>query len=182
MSFSSTTRPTSGGTGTPAATSLITTADGDARYPRITFGILQTNFDGAQNSSTLQDVTGLTFSLEAGTYQIEAFINHNGNASSATAGTKTKLNFTGSSTGAIGHLFRSSDNATTSSGAVSGPVSSNPFVTSDLTNRSQNFFVRGQFVATTSGTFSAQISQSVATVSANTTAGAGSYVRLIRTN
>ena len=30
--FSSTTRPTSGGTGTPAATSLITTADGDARY------------------------------------------------------------------------------------------------------------------------------------------------------
>jgi hypothetical protein len=37
-SFSSTTRPTSGGTGTPAATSLITRADGDARYNSIENG------------------------------------------------------------------------------------------------------------------------------------------------
>ena len=44
--FSSTTRPTSAGTGTPEATSLITRADGDARFSQVagsnTFGGIQT--------------------------------------------------------------------------------------------------------------------------------------------
>jgi lysophospholipase L1-like esterase len=40
--FSSTTRPTSGGTGTPAATSLITRNDGDVRYGTFVQGIAAT--------------------------------------------------------------------------------------------------------------------------------------------
>lgn len=72
-SFTSTTRPTSAGTGTPSSTDLITRADGDARYP-----FPETKASSAQmdaTTGTLADVTGLTgWTLEANrTYRVELF-------------------------------------------------------------------------------------------------------------
>jgi len=68
--FTSTTRPTSAGTGTPAATSLITRADGDARYA---FAQAKLCSQTSITSGTFTDVTGWSgWNLEANTwYKIE---------------------------------------------------------------------------------------------------------------
>ena len=66
--FPSTTRPTSAGTGTPAANSLITRADGDARYFQNQFAR-----QGAQISKTdTTPATVASLTIEAGTYRIFA--------------------------------------------------------------------------------------------------------------
>jgi hypothetical protein len=65
--FSSTTRPTSAGTGTPAATSLITRADGDARYGGPFYDL-----DGSASHSESAATTPVkTVVLPVGTYLIE---------------------------------------------------------------------------------------------------------------
>jgi len=63
--FTSTTRPTSAGTGTPGATSLITRADGDARYSDTSTNYILTNQTRADNAlftgaSTLITIPRLT--------------------------------------------------------------------------------------------------------------------------
>jgi len=71
--FSSTTRPTSAGTGTPAATSLITTADGDARYGSSVQFVMGS--DAAITAATFANVTGATVALEASSnYSFEGFL------------------------------------------------------------------------------------------------------------
>jgi hypothetical protein len=69
-SFPSTTRPTSGGTGTPAANSLITEADGDGLYGRMYFA-RSTNTTTVNNSTAFVDI-GCEITLPAGTYAIDA--------------------------------------------------------------------------------------------------------------
>jgi len=69
QSFSSTTRPTSSGTGTPAATSLITRDDGDTRYGALSSIVLAADSAGINNTIALQS-TGLSLTLAAGTYEI----------------------------------------------------------------------------------------------------------------
>jgi len=65
--FTSTTRPTSAGTGTPAATSLITAADGDIRYGGPIYDL-----DGSgSNSETTATTPIKTVILPVGTYLIE---------------------------------------------------------------------------------------------------------------
>jgi hypothetical protein len=69
--FSSTTRPTSGGTGTPEATSLITRADGDARYGQVFFtsGELATDLDTAQDiAPPITDIPVGTYALTCDIY------------------------------------------------------------------------------------------------------------------
>lgn len=69
-SFTSTTnRPTSAGTGTPAATSLITRADGDARYGQEYIQIIST----AVQAFSTAFVNGPDLVLPAGTYDFELF-------------------------------------------------------------------------------------------------------------
>ena len=85
-SFTSTTRPTSSGTGTPAATSLITRDDGDARYGGArTVYTSSAQIDSTTNTSTRQDVTGCTgISIDAnGLYLLEVYGETTHNASSA---------------------------------------------------------------------------------------------------
>jgi hypothetical protein len=69
--FSSTTRPTSAGTGTPAATSLITTADGDARYGDYVASSLSADGAAIQSQTTLQN-TGCVLTLGVGVWLITA--------------------------------------------------------------------------------------------------------------
>lgn len=65
--FTSTTRPTSAGTGTPAATSLITATDGDSRYGGPIYDL-----DGSgSNSETTATTPIKTVVLPVGTYLIE---------------------------------------------------------------------------------------------------------------
>ena len=84
MSFSSTTRPTSGGTGTPAATSLITRDDADLRYGNYIVSRLTADGTPIQSQTTLQD-TGCSVDLTVGVWQIEAQT-HVTNANTAAAG------------------------------------------------------------------------------------------------
>jgi len=66
--FSSTTRPTSAGTGTPAATSLITRADGDARYANFLYYKVSSALS-ATSTSKVFDTTTLT--IPVGTYEVQ---------------------------------------------------------------------------------------------------------------
>jgi len=80
-SFSSTTRPTSSGTGTPAATSLITLTDADTRFG----GPVYTSFL-ASNTSYTNDATGTTILsviLPAGTYQMDVFARFTANSANS---------------------------------------------------------------------------------------------------
>jgi len=106
--FSSPTRPTSAGTGTPAANSLITRADGDARYPRLILA-MATAVQDVTNSATLTPSTFLAATLEVGTYWIET-LELVGSSAFASAGSKADLNFTGTGT-FFGVRLRSGQNA-----------------------------------------------------------------------
>ena len=69
-SFSSTTRPTSAGTGTPAATSLITATDGDTRYGREYYSVVATPIEAFSTAF----VNGPNFVVPAGSYDFEIFV------------------------------------------------------------------------------------------------------------
>ncbi len=89
--FTSTTRPTSAGTGTPAATSLITAADGDSRYGGPIYDL-----DGSgSNSETTATTPIKTVILPVGTYLIE-FGRLTANHTDATSRTVScTINFSG---------------------------------------------------------------------------------------
>ena len=73
--FTSTTRPTSAGTGTPAATSLITLTDADARYPRLYAVARATAATTTSSNTTMTDITGLSLTIsETGIYRLSTFI------------------------------------------------------------------------------------------------------------
>ena len=177
--FSSTTRPTSAGTGTPEATSLITRADGDARFSQVVGASLTAGVDSDVNTTTYKTVTELSFALEIGRYYIDAVLVHNGNASYATAGIKDRLNFSGTAT-ASGSMYRVSDNATTSTSVPNSRSSTNPLIESALTNRSQTTWRKGVLTVTAAGTLSVQIAQSAAVAAANTTLATGSSLIITR--
>ena len=89
--FSSTTRPTSAGTGTPAATSLITTADGDARYGGPFYDL-----DGSASHSESSAITPVkTVVLPVGTYLIEYAKLAIAHSDTASRTININVNFTG---------------------------------------------------------------------------------------
>ena len=91
LSFTSTTRPTSGGTGTPAATSLITTADGDARYGGPFYDL-----DGSASHSESAATTPVkTVVLPVGTYLIECAKLHAVHTDTTSRTVSITVNFTG---------------------------------------------------------------------------------------
>jgi len=77
MAFTSTTRPTSGGTGTPAATSLITRADADARYNsiengtviEIPLGAISRTYTAGAPTATIATLAAPRISLQTTTTQ-----------------------------------------------------------------------------------------------------------------
>lgn len=177
--FTSTTRPTSAGTGTPAATSLITRADGDARFLLKPFvGILSTAVNSDTNTTTYKTVTELQTTLAAGTYQIEAFLIHDGNTNYLTSGVKDRINVISGSATAAGFVYRVFDNATTATTFPSGRVSTNPLVESAPTNRSQSTLRTGILTVTSTAVIAVQIAQTAAVAASNTTLQVGSYLKI----
>jgi hypothetical protein len=172
-------RPTSSESGTPAATSLITRADGDARYSQTVGASLSAGVDSDVNTTTYKTVTELSFALEIGKYYIDAILLHNGNASYLSSGVKDRLNFSGTAT-AVGSVYRVFDNATTTSSVPVGLASTNTIVESAPTNRSQTTWRKGVLTVTVAGTLSVQIAQTAAVVGANTTLATGSSLIITR--
>ena len=75
QSFSSTTRPTSSGTGTPTANSLITLADGDSRYPRLYAFSRASSATTTANNTVATDINSLSLTInDAGTYKLTSFV------------------------------------------------------------------------------------------------------------
>jgi len=178
-SFTSTTRPTSAGTGTPAATSLITRADGDARFLLKPFiGILGTAVNSDTNTTTYKTVTELQATLAAGTYLLECQLIHDGNTNYATSGVKDRINVVSGSATAVGFLYRIFDNATTTTTFPSGKVSTNPLVESAPTNRSQSTLRTGILTVTSTAVIAVQIAQTAAVAASNTTLQVGSYLKI----
>ena len=91
LSFTSTTRPTSAGTGTPEATSLITRADGDARYGGPFYDL-----DGSASHSESAATTPVkTVVLPVGTYLIEYAKLHAVHTDTTSRTVTITVNFTG---------------------------------------------------------------------------------------
>ena len=152
QAFSSTTRPTSAGTGTPAATSLITLTDGDTRYGSIIIKTLASDFELSSTSTTpLATVTGMTADLDANSiYEIRGFL-----AVITTGGTPTtnraqfRLAYSGNLKANQGFV-----NGLTSGGAFF-PMVYGGFLTTaiaDVSNVDRSLPIIGYIVTDTSGT------------------------------
>lgn len=168
-SFTSTTRPTSAGTGTPAATSLITLTDADTRFG----GPIYTSFL-ANNTSYTNDATGTTIlsvTLPAGTYQIEAFARFTANASNS----KTTPAITGGAS-ELWTGFRETYNNGGSPSRIAG--SSTPSVGGGpwgATSNSDNHGRYGTLKVSATATYSIIASQNT-TSATTTTVSAGAYI------
>ena len=160
-----TTRPTSAGTGTPAATSLITRADADARSVST---ILGTNF--TVNNSATRANTSMVLSLGIGTWELNGFFQ---TLNAATGGAKIYIAVAGSSPESYQHRLTmisvngGSTNPVFSGGTPDGGGTS-PFVFSrSLTTGAGSFFqlLPSVIVLTSSATFTIGFSQDTAVAS-----------------
>jgi hypothetical protein len=174
--FTSTTRPTSAGTGTPAATSLMTRNDVDARGGYAISQTLAVNESGDQNTATLKTSTNLAMTLEAGTWDVECLIIVDCN-SATTAGSRQKLNFSGTSTTFGGSIYALFDGSTTSTRYPVNKQSIAVDATWSAASASTASYRVGRIVVTVSGLLSVQFAQAVATASVSPTLVAGSYLR-----
>jgi len=112
--FSSATRPTSGGTGTPESTSLVTRSDVDSRGGRRLSAQLVADETGDDNTTTLKTSATLTLALEAGTWNIEALIIVNAGTGFATVGSRQKISFTGTGTFTGTHIYNAQNGSANS--------------------------------------------------------------------
>ena len=164
-----TTRPTSAGTGTPAATSLITRADADARSVST---ILGTNFT-VNNSATRAD-TSMVLSLGIGTWELNGFFQ---TLNAATGGAKIYIAVAGSLPESYEHRLTmisvnaGSSNPVFNNGTPDYGGGTSPFVFSrSLTTGAGSVFqlLPTVIVLTSSATFTIGFSQDTA-VASNTT-------------
>jgi hypothetical protein len=174
-SFTSTTRPTSAGTGTPAATSLMTRNDVDARGGYAISQTVAVNESGDQNTITFKTSTNLAMTLEAGTWDFECLIIVDCN--NTTAGSKQRMNFSGTQTTFAGVLYTVFDGSTTSTRFPTAKSTS--LVDSEFSvGAASTATLRiGRIVVTASGVLSAQFAQRTATAGTSPTLVAGSYLR-----
>jgi hypothetical protein len=130
------------------------------------------------NSATLTDSTYLTLTLETGTWEIET-LELVGSSSFATAGCRSQLFFTGTTSAIYGTKFRANANN-------AQPLNASPSWTgtaetvnslSNSPTQSQVVVRRGQYVVTGSGTLKVQFAQSTATATQTATLFAGSFLR-----
>ena len=167
--FAGTTRPTSAGTGVPAATSLITRADADARSVST---ILGTNFV-VNNSATRADTT-MVLSLGVGTWELNGYFE---TLNAATGGAKIYIAVAGAQPESYQHRLT----MISVSGGGANPIfgssvpeygaGTSPFVFSRslASGASSNFqLLPSVIVLTASATFTIGFSQNTA-VASNTT-------------
>lgn len=179
--FTSTTRPTSAGTGTPASTSLVTRGDMDTRLAALEhyFSHLAADGNTVSNSTTLAD-SGLTaLTLPVGVYQVHCNLFFT-SGTSTNGGMKIALTKSGSGT-ATGYLWMSMAN-------FGGTVGGTTFAADSLlygTGSTQNGYgynITGLVVVTTDSvvlTPQHALNSTDAAVPTRTTK-AGSYIRAIR--
>jgi len=142
--FSSTTRPTSEGTGTPAATSLITRADGDTRFGAV--GLANTSSISITSQATPQTIRSAA--LAVGVYHVRMVFHLVGTVNT---GTRHGYNFSGTSTI---RFFRSR-----ASSAPYVQVTSTPSFDQALTEATTSAVIEGIIQVTAAGTFSMQAAQ-----------------------
>ncbi len=103
--FVSTTRPTSSGTGTPAATSLITLADGDSRYPVFLSAVTTSDLDRDSTITPTADPT-LTLTLTAGTWMIRGIVYISESTVSNTFGARLNVSATGATSSGSSYVVK----------------------------------------------------------------------------
>ena len=182
QAFSSTARPTSAGTGNPASNSLITRADGDARYAsyaNVNVKIQTSNLD-IVSRDTLGDSAALVVPVATNTnYQIEIFLPYWCLDGTVTQGLKVALSgpggwsFEGSIDIAASNNWRQAGRRFTQS-SIFGEALGNP-------SGEASFRIMGSaFVGATAGNIAVQLAQE--TSSANRTRVLkGAYLKATRT-
>lgn len=143
-SFASSTRPTSSGTGTPAAMSLITRADGDTRFGAV--GLANTSSISITSQATPQTIRSAA--LAVGVYHVRMVFLLTGTVNT---GTRHGYNFSGTSTI---RFFRSR-----ASSAPYVQVTSTPSFDQGLTETSTSAVIEGIIQVTVAGTLSMQAAQ-----------------------
>lgn len=183
--FSSSTRPTSSGTGTPGATDLITRADGDVRYGD--FIHVEKSSDTARASTTtMTDDPHLVAALTPGTYLIDLSYVCN----SLSGGFKNQFAYSG--TWVLTESLLISDAFASSSGSSSGGSTLTAVAgatTSDVLANPLPWFtsptawtvhtIKGKIKVSTSGNFSMQWAQNSSSGTAATVIK-GSYMTFRR--
>lgn len=172
--FSSPIRPTSAGTGTPAANSLITRADGDARYGQTQY-VVQINDFSISNTTTPTD-TDLSVQLEANSiYIIESHCDFV--MGSTTPGAWEDALYTGSIVRQGGYRGTTNNlnNANVTRFFENGALDQNA-----LTNTTRGLTRRfGTLFTSTAGTYKIQIYQ-FASSPDTTTIKSGSYLKVTK--
>jgi len=158
---------------------VITRGLGDARYLRHWSAVLSSDESGPENSITLQDSLTLSFNLDAGTYDIESLILTHCN--SLAAGSRQKLNWTGTASIFEGFLYQVNNGAVTSN---TWPNTRQAGVAVDALRQSINESIAtnriGRLVATSNGTLSVQFSSGQAAVGISARLAAGSYLKVTK--
>jgi len=160
--FSSTTRPTSSGTGTPASNSLIMTSDGDARYSKVYIGFATTDQD-VTNSSAYTNSTQCAITIpEAGSYLVETSEQVISSAW-ATAGMRSALATTGVITSSV-FVGAQAPRSAASFLNQAFTYNNNWDVTTAISSASQSVWIRreGIVVFSTAGTIAISFAQNVA--------------------
>ena len=149
------------------------------RFSRKPFiGILETAVNSDINTTTYKTVTELQTTLAVGTYFIESFLIHDGNANYLTSGVKDRIWIISGSATAVGFVYRALDNATTATTFPSGKASTNTLVESSPSNRSQTTLRTGILTVTSQVVIAVQIAQTNAIAASNTTLQVGSYLKI----
>jgi hypothetical protein len=184
-SFTSTTRPTSSGTGTPAATSLITRDDGDTRYSRVQDATVATIEQTGTNTTTYVDSTQGRLTLGVGTYIIETWQQVEGTGAwPSGCAAKTKLRWSGTAT-ASGLRFMAMNSTSSPYNANIAPImaqsGSRVYDTEVSYGYSTNYgginHLRFKFVVTVAGTLYIQFAPAAAVASQLCSLHAGSFLR-----
>jgi len=174
--FSSTTRPTSSGTGTPAATDLITRDDFDARGGRWLSARLSSDEVGDANSATLKNSAVLQIYLSVGTWEIESLLVCN--AMTTAAGVRQALAFSGTATWS-GVLYNVINGSATN---TSYPTTRQPSLAANAAvvnaNASSATLRLGTITVTSAGTLTAQFASETATSGVAPNLARPSYIRV----
>jgi hypothetical protein len=184
-SFTSTTRPTSSGTGTPAATSLMTRDDTDTRYGT-PYNLFLTS-DISSSSTTYVDGSQ-TITLPAGTYEVDASLF--GLTASATGGVELNVKLSANNDTAVSiqvmktaNISANGSQAATQTTLRNGSsVLSVCFVThADAANKACAVLVKGTFTLSASTILTPQVKQRTTTDAFNAARFlSGSYLRFIK--
>ena len=178
--FSSATRPTSAGTGTPAATSLITLTDLIERGGRQLSAQLVADEAGNDNTTTLKTSATLTLALEVGLYHVESLIIVSAGTLFATVGTRQKLAFTGTGTFSGAQTY-SAQNGAATSGTYPNARAANAVDAEQLFSANSSATLRhGTLNVTVAGNLVVQWAQRTAGVGSAPTLNPPSYIRAQR--